>query len=342
MNKLLKFSSFSFLLLFLLAVSSCSRQTIIVHDRQEREANEILTYLNDHGIRAIKEQAAGAGGGGGNKEVLWNIKVDESRANEAMALLNAAGLPRRPVENLLGIFTNSSLVPSEMQELIRYQAGLAETISGIIRKFDGVIDAEVQLAFPKEDLLNPTAPKNAITASVYVKHNGVLDDPNSHLESKIRRLVANGVPNLSYDNVTVVGERSRLSDQTSELTSTSASNSERPMIYVWGLILAKESITRFRVVFFSFFVACLVLLACLTWLLFKLFPVVKKAGGWHKLFSFHPLEVSAEAKPAAEKPPAPDGKANAPAAAEPTPNVAEEELLDEEEEDDADEENPRS
>lgn len=275
-----------FFCLFLL--TGCGSQTVIVHDQDERSANEILTYLNDRNIAAVKEAAETGGGGGASAVPKWNIKVDGSRANEAMAVLNAIGLPRRPGANLLDIFTNTSLVPSETTELIRYQAGLAAQLSNIIRKFDGVIDADVQLSFPKEDPLNPNAIKIPGSAAIYIKHNGVLDDPNSHLESKIRRLVANGVPNLGYDNVTVVGERTRAGDLGIE--SFESGNADKPLVSVWGLILAKESVTRFRVLFFSFFVAILVLLALMAWLLWKLLPLLKKHGGISRLFSLHAIE----------------------------------------------------
>lgn len=276
------------LFLLILFLSGCGSQTVIVHDQDERSANEILTYLNDRNIAAVKEQAETGGGGAAGAVPKWNIKVDGTRANEAMAVLNAIGLPRRPGANLLEIFTNTSLVPSETTELIRYQAGLAAQLSNIIRKFDGVIDADVQLSFPKEDPLNPNVIKIPGSAAIYVKHNGVLDDPNSHLESKIRRLVANGVPNLAYDNVTVVGERNRAADIGIE--SFEGGNNEKPLVSVWGLILAKESVTRFRVLFFSFFVAILVLLTLMAWLLWKLLPILKKHGGISKLFSFHAID----------------------------------------------------
>jgi type III secretion protein J len=276
------------LLLLVTFLTGCGAQTVIVHDQDERSANEILTYLNDRNIPAVKEPAATSGGGGGTAIPKWNIKVDTTRANEAMAVLNAIGLPRRPGANLLDIFANTSLVPSETQELIRYQAGLAAQLSSIIRKFEGVVDAEVQLSFPKEDPLNPNAIKIPASAAIYVKHNGILDDPNSHLESKIRRLVANGVPNLSYDNVTVVGERTRYGDI--GLESSDTESIEKPLVSIWSLIIAKESVTRFRVLFFSFFVSILVLLGFIVWLFWKLLPILKKTGGFGQLFSLKPLD----------------------------------------------------
>lgn len=279
---------FAFLML-LMCVTSCTRQTVIVHGLQERDANEILTYLNSHSVPANKEEVPSSGAGG-SKVTLWNIKVSEERSHEAMAMLNAVGLPRRREESLLEIFTNTSLVPSDMQELIRYQSGLGEQLSSIIRKFDGVLEASVQLSFPKDDVLNPRAVKAPVTAAVYLKHNGVLDDPNSHLESKIKRLISNSVPGLNYDNVTVVGERTRYGIAGSEgIELAVGSSHEEELVSVWDIVLAKRSLARFRAIFFAFFSTLLLLLILTLWMFWKLYPVLKNAGGISKLFSIHPL-----------------------------------------------------
>jgi type III secretion protein J len=227
---------------------------------------------------------------------LWDISVNSDQAVEAMALLNQAGLPRRRSQNLLNIFTGAGLVPSEMEQKIRYQSGLAEQIASTIRKIDGVLDAEVQISFPEEDPLNPTKNKQPITASVWVKHNGILDDPNSHLTTKIKRLVAASVPGLDFDNVTVVGERARFSELEQY---PSAQEEEKQYVRIWSLVIGKESVTRFRVLFFSFSILMLLLLLLLIWLGWKTYPVLAAHGGLKELFHLKP--ISAE-KPAEEKP----------------------------------------
>lgn len=178
-EKFLRFCAFLFILSSSFLLTSCESQKTIVNGLDEREANEILVFLSSKNLSANKIQSPG-GGGGGSKIITWDIIVNEKDATEAMALLNQAGLPRKRSQNLLSIFSNVGLVPSERQDKIRYEAGLAEQIASVIRKIDGVLDAEVQISFPEEDPLNPGKTKGKITASVYVKHNGVLDDPNSH------------------------------------------------------------------------------------------------------------------------------------------------------------------
>lgn len=273
-------------------LSSCESRRTIVNGLDEKEANEILVFLANRGIDATKIQGTEGSGGGSSKVVLWNISVESTQATEAMAILNQAGLPRRRGQNLLSIFKDVGLVPSEMQEKIRYQAGLAEQIASTIRKIDGILDADVQVSFPEEDPLNPNAPKQKITASVYVKHSGVLDDPNAHLVTRIKRLVASSVPGLDYDNVTVIGDRARFSDTSTTLLETQIEE-EKHYVHIWTLVLAKESVTRFRIIFFSFMASILVLVLIVIWIFWKFLPLLKFHGGFKELLKFSPIHMDA-------------------------------------------------
>ncbi|MFI5342928.1 MAG: type III secretion system inner membrane ring lipoprotein SctJ [Chlamydiales bacterium] len=279
-----------FLMITLLVslLTSCQSRRIIVNGLDEKDANEILVFLSNKGIDAQKVQAPAAGAGG-NKAILWNISVEDSQASEAMALLNQVGLPRRPSQSLLSIFSNVGLVPTGMQEKIRYQEGLAEQIANTIRKIDGVLDAEVRLSFPEEDPLNPNAAKQKITASVFVRHNGVLDDPNAHLPTRIKRLVAGSITGLDYDNVTVIGDRAKYGDLTSTFQS-SIGEEEKQYVNVWSIVLAKESLTRFRLIFFSFTILILLFILTLIWFLWKFFPLLKEVLNRKQLFTLHPIE----------------------------------------------------
>lgn len=281
-------------------LTSCESQKIIVNNLDEREANEIIVYLSTRGINATKSPAPAAGGGGGSKIPLYDINVNSDVALEAMSYLNQAGLPRRRSQNLLNLFTGAGLVPSEMEQKIRYEAGLAEQIASTIRKMDGVLDAEVQLSFPQEDPLNPQEKKGVITASVFVKHNGVLDDPNSHLISKIKRFVSASVTGLLTDNVTVVGEKTRYSDLPLGAPGTGIEE-EKQYVSIWSLIIAKESVTRFRIIFFTFTFLLLVILSLMIWMTWKISPLLKGKGGFKELFKLKPLQHDTTEKPAETK-----------------------------------------
>ena len=289
-KKKLNTSRVQFFVLFIVAalfgLVGCESKRTIVNGLDEKEANEILVFLSSKGITSTKiPSKEGQGAGGGSKIQLWDISVESNQATEAMSILNAAGLPRRRGESLLNLFSAGGLVPSEMQDKIRYQAGLAAQIANTIRKIDGVLDADIQLSFPEEDILNPQAQKGKVSASVYVKHNGVLDDPNSHLVTKIKRLVASSVNGLDFDNVTVIGDRARFS----EAPDTQPLAEKVDYVKVWSIVLAKDSLTYFQVMFISFCIIIVLLLLCLIWCCWKLYPVLKNRGGLKLLFKFAPL-----------------------------------------------------
>jgi type III secretion protein J len=290
-------------------LTSCEGRRTIVNGLDEREANEIVTYLSGKGVEVYKVRTETKGGGSASKAAEFDIQVPESLSDQATALLNQQGLPRKRSQNLLGIFSNSSLVPSEMQEKIRYQAGIADQIAGTIRKFDGVLDSDVTISFPQEDPLNPGQTKGKITASVYVKHSGVLDDPNSQLLSRIKRLVAAAVTGLAYDDVTVIPERARFVDTQQSLSG--ASLEDKQYVSIWSLVIAKESLVRFQVIFFSLSILILVLALTLIWIIWKVLPLLNHQGGIKSLFTIKPVEVlppgstedANEENKASEKPP---------------------------------------
>jgi len=270
----------------LLILTGCERKRTIVNGLDEKEANEIVVLLSTKGIEADKSKSLEGAGGGAQTITLWDVSVPEPESTAAMSILNNAGLPRRKSQNLLNIFTNTGLIPTDMGERIRYQAGLADQIASTIRNIDGILDAEVIISFPEEDPLNPNAPKKDITSSVYIKHNGILDDPNTHLASKIKNLIASSVSGLKYDNVTLIPVRARFS----ELPiggNNAKSDEEKQFVSVWTVIVAKDSVTRFRVIFFTFCLLLLLMIIAIVWLAWKTFPLLKKQGGIKELFSLH-------------------------------------------------------
>ena len=147
-----------FFIFALLCCSACDSRSIITHGLSGREANEIVVLLVSKGVSAQKIPQAASSTGGGASEQLWDISVPAAQITEALAILNQAGLPRMKGTSLLDLFAKQGLVPSEMQEKIRYQEGLSEQMATTIRKMDGIVDASVQISFsPEEDQLPLTA-----------------------------------------------------------------------------------------------------------------------------------------------------------------------------------------
>jgi type III secretion protein J len=281
---------FLFSLVFL---ASCEKHITIVSDIPEREANEIIVFLASKGITANKTAAAtsGAAVGGPSEGVMYNIIVDEKKEVESMAVLNRNGLPRKKAPTLLELFAKSGLISSEREENIRFQAGLAAQISGTIRQIDGVIDAVVELSIPEQQgvsLPGQEGEKKRIVAAVFVKHQGILDDPNSHLITKIKRLVSGSVAGLDVNDVTVISDRSRFTDINFKDAPESITPRAKEYVSIWSIVMAKGSTTRFRTLFFTL-VLCMALFALLVgWMLWKFYPILRKRG-MKKLFSLVPF-----------------------------------------------------
>jgi len=271
-------------LLALLVLASCETNQTIVNNISEREANEIVVFLASKGVEAQKVVAPTTGvGGGAATASQYMITVASDRAVDAMSILNKVGLPRKKGTTLLELFAKSGLMSSTLEETVRYQAGLAEELKNTIRKIDGVIDADVQISFPNvtgggggAGAPVPGVVQPKITAAVYVKHQGVLEDPNSHIEIKIKRLMSGSVSGLSYDDVAVISDRSRFADIT--LTPEGEPIGPKALqthVSIWGLVITQSSISRFRFIFLLFTFLLLVSLGLTGWLVYRFFPYLR-------------------------------------------------------------------
>jgi type III secretion protein J len=288
-------------LLFLL--TGCENNKVIVNGVNEREANEIVVFLASRGINAQKVAAKQAAGIGETGPAMYGIAVDEKDMTEAMAILNQNGLPRIQGTNLLELFAKQGLMTTDKEESIRYQAGLEQQIANTIRKIDGVIDADVQLSFPDTTTAATgapgTAPVTRVTAAVYVKHQGIVDDPNSHLVTKIKRLVAGSVNGLDINDVTVISDRSRFTDVTLGTSMEASSNQPREFTSVWSIVISKQSLARFRLLFFLLIATNIVFLVLALWVLWKFYPTLRHQGGFKQLFNPLPIQPT-EAPPKEE------------------------------------------
>jgi len=288
------------LLPLVLLLAGCETNRVIVNNVDEREANEIIVFLASKGINAQKVAAPAAMGVGATSgPPKYGLSVSEKDMNEAMAILNQNGLPRKQGTNLLELFSNQGLMKTDKEESIRYQAGLEQQIANTIRKIDGVIDAEVQLAFPDTSTTTsvgptPQAPVQRVTAAVYVKHQGIVDDPNSHLISKIKRLVAGSVTGLDINDVTVISDKSRFTDVTLNTSLEGSTNQPRDYTSVWSIVISKQSLPRFRALFFLLIATNIALLVFAAWMVWKIYPILREHGGFRQLLNPIPMQKREE------------------------------------------------
>lgn len=285
-KKIASLVKLAFIAILLAFLSGCSSNKEIISHIQEKEANVILVLLESKGIPASKLLSSSGAIGGGDTTQKYKILVPEKHSIAAIAYLNQNGFPREKGTNLLDLFAKQGLMTTDKEETIRFRAGLAQQLANTILMIDGVIDASVQLAFPEEEVTaTGEQQKGKITAAVYVKHQGVIDDPNIHLENKIKRLISGSISGLDINDVTVVSDRSRFTDIT--LGPSSELIGARPGEYVniWSIVMSKESVARFRVLFFFITSLTLFLAILLGWLIWKFYPTLKKKGALKDLFN---------------------------------------------------------
>jgi type III secretion protein J len=183
-----------FLLLFMalsaLFLAGCSKPDLY-SKLSEEHANEMIAVLSEAGISAEKKAAA---------ENEWAVSVSQSDFANAVDVLRARGLPREKYESVGTLFKGEGLTTSALESRARFLFGKQEELRETISKFDGVVEARVQLAVPEGNDLAGTAPPPS--ASVLVKHRTGFDLRSKKAE--IQTLVANGVDGLSFDRVSVV------------------------------------------------------------------------------------------------------------------------------------------
>lgn len=156
----------------------------------EREANEMVAALVGAGIPASK-----SGNGG-----TLTVTVDDARFADAMAVLDARGLPARQYDSMGDVFKKEGLVSSPTEERARLVYALSQELSRTIAEIDGVLSARIHVVLPESDMLGRDVKPSS--ASVFLRY--APDSDVADYSAQIKLLVANSIEGLLYDNITVV------------------------------------------------------------------------------------------------------------------------------------------
>jgi len=158
----------------------------------ERQANEVSATLLRANIDADKHQA--------DRSTDWIVSVSKRDIPTAMAVLEAAGLPRSSHPSMGEIFKKEGFVASPTEDKARYLYALSEELSDTLQKIDGVVSARVHVALPDRDLIGGKS--DSASASVVI-----LTAPGAHVqerETDIKAIVKDAVEGLDNpDRVTV-------------------------------------------------------------------------------------------------------------------------------------------
>jgi type III secretion protein J len=158
---------------------------------QEREANLIAATLLRNQMTADRIEM---------KDGTSTVRVEQEQFADAVALLNAAGLPRAKFQTMGEIFSSEGLVSSPTEERARFIFALSQELARTVSEIDGVVSARVHVVLPKNDPLRQD--QTPSSASVFIKHD--LGTQVTTLLPQIKSLIANSVEGLTYDKVSVV------------------------------------------------------------------------------------------------------------------------------------------
>lgn len=170
----------------------------IVHDLQERDANQILVILSKSGLHAekVKEEK--------NQEVSWSVTVGKDDSQAARDILVANNLPKVRQMGLEGICKDAGLILTPKTEKCREILAYKGEIINSLESIPGVVSADIVLNVPdKQDFPDENAPPPRPTASVTLLY--LPSETSSKLtEAKIQEFVGNAVSELDPRDVAVV------------------------------------------------------------------------------------------------------------------------------------------
>lgn len=173
-----------------LLLTGCEQRQTLYTGLSQTEANEMLSLLYASELQADKRAT---------EDDAYTVSTPQASFSEAMALLQAHGLPGDDFESMGDVFAKESFVSSHIEERARLNFALSQELARTIADIDGVVRARVHLVLPERERLRRRA--GPASASVYIRHRADVD--LSRERSKIKSMVINGVENLPYRNVSI-------------------------------------------------------------------------------------------------------------------------------------------
>lgn len=177
-----------FLFVLLLILAGC--EVDLYTQLSEREANQMVAVLVEHGIPARKVRGA---------DETLTVQVDEAQFAAAVDLLDGFGFPQDKYDTLGEVFADKGLVSSPIEERARLIYALSQELSQTVSEIDGVLSARVHVVLPADDSIK----QNPVPSSASVVVHHYADRPLNAAIPQIKMLVANSVEGLVYDNVSV-------------------------------------------------------------------------------------------------------------------------------------------
>ena len=170
------------------------RYAVLYKDVSNAEVGEMLTYARETlGISDIKQNADG------------DILVPQDRVEEIRANMSMGGFPKSTFN--YDIWNNGvSIFSSQTDKLVYQTQQLQDHLMATLKWFDGVYDALVILNIPENSSYVIATSKIESSASVSV---GVKGELTAEQIDGMYNLVANSVPGLTRENITITDQTGR-------------------------------------------------------------------------------------------------------------------------------------
>jgi len=175
------------LLCALAFLSGCTEE--LYRGLTQRDANEMVAVLQDHGIAASREAS----------DASFRLLVEANQFASAVEVLKTAGYPRETFRSLADIFPGDGLITSPYEQRARMVFALDQELTRTISEIEGVASARVHVVMPELDLRG--APQSHPSASVVVHYSPGFDEAAKG--PKIRQIVGGAIQGLGYRDVTI-------------------------------------------------------------------------------------------------------------------------------------------
>jgi len=193
-------SSLSLALLVTLSLLAGGCRAAVLTQSEERDANQALAALSEAHIPA-KKHPIGKG--------QFEVTVPQASLDEAIEALARVGLPERSEPGLAELFAEPGLVPSSLEEQVRYHRALSAELARSLRSFEGVREARVHLALSTDpgSRRRGAPPPPPPSASVLLRVEAEELPRLRGLSHELQALIAGAVPGLDLAQVSLVYAR---------------------------------------------------------------------------------------------------------------------------------------
>lgn len=170
--------------LLLCMVAGCSRSPV-ADDLAQREANEIVAVLREHGIEATVEKQKGGKG-------RYSVQVSSQQFGESASLLASLGLPEERKPGFSDLVSSGGILPSSREvESLRLDRASAAELEELLKGLPAVSSASVVVR--SHGLAVGVAP--SVSAVVQTKPGSVVS------ADEVKSLLARTVPGLNPSEI---------------------------------------------------------------------------------------------------------------------------------------------